>query len=716
MDIACRSHAGVLLGRLSRSYGCGLSAGHLSTIVHALTVDHATLQFNISELAVSFTRDRRPTIRALAEISNVVVPDEATADVLRSIASTALSATPGADCDTALCDDLITLAYDTYERRAPPRPLRFGIALERGADALPGMRVYLDLFAHGREHANQKLLTLLARTVGTSAHQRIAAIATDGNGAVHPRGVAVTLRGERRGDVTVYTSGVAWSRATLHRMFQRWLGTAGTSLLERVLRVISPITNADVLRDAMLICFTFSPTDVYQHPTLKLDCCLAKLAADDSVAMATALELAAVTDVPMTACEQALCDVTGYVAPSRTQRVCQYVSLDVSASNPPRVSVHFRPPDLATQHMAPAVRSRRKPELLASIDEACTAAIAALELARTTGFSEATHRMLFPRSAGFSDEREHHSGTVFQTALIADALVEAARAGFRVDMAGLRVDAERLGAQLAADGGGWRYFPTLHELPPDADDLAQVLTLFVRLDAPQLALCEAPVRLLLERQSVCDGSFSTWIFDRDGTTVGAQRMLHAVAKFWGDTPDVEVISNALYALNLYDAQGFHDPIIRGVEFVAAQQDDGGFWTSTWYCGPYYATFVCARALAAVVPGHAGLTRAAGFVITRQLADGSWGSPPDTADTSLALRTLGITGVRGKGTSAAIERGVRSLLGRRQSDGFWSAMGGFIQMDPHRAASCRGPGRITYRSRTMATALALHALCSVRAEF
>src|SRR4029077_13050528 len=106
----------------------------------------------------------------------------------------------------------------------------------------------------------------------------------------------------------------------------------------------------------------------------------------------------------------------------------------------------------------------------------------------------------FPRAAGFSNENEHHEGVVFQTALIDDALVEAARVGFRVNAVGLRADAERLGALRAANGGGWRYFPTLPELPPDTDDLAQLLTLFVRMDAPQVDLCEAPLRLLLEGQ------------------------------------------------------------------------------------------------------------------------------------------------------------------------------------------------------------------------
>src|SRR5438874_1446790 len=97
------------------------------------------------------------------------------------------------------------------------------------------------------------------------------------------------------------------------------------------------------------------------------------------------------------------------------------------------------------------------------------------------GFDEVRHVMVFPRRLGFIARNSTHVGDLFQRALIADVLAEADR----VLSCGLQVQIDsEIGYVLESRQrdriGGWSYFPDLRELPPDADDLAQVMQLLLR--------------------------------------------------------------------------------------------------------------------------------------------------------------------------------------------------------------------------------------------
>lgn len=120
-------------------------------------------------------------------------------------------------------------------------------------------------------------------------------------------------------------------------------------------------------------------------------------------------------------------------------------------------------------------------------------------------FAEARHTMLFPRSLGFWSGKqvplagsvvsafavllqrlgltvnyEAHTGDVFERVLIACVLAEANAA---LAM-GLENQIEReldylLGCRRRDAVGGWSYFQHLRELPPDADNLAQIMQLVI---------------------------------------------------------------------------------------------------------------------------------------------------------------------------------------------------------------------------------------------
>src|SRR5262249_34927275 len=115
------------------------------------------------------------------------------------------------------------------------------------------------------------------------------------------------------------------------------------------------------------------------------------------------------------------------------------------------------------------------------------------------GFAEVRHRMKFSFAAGFSGPHEEHSGDIFARATLANLLLDAADARPEAQWAlSLQAIARREAMYIAQSklsdrAGGWSYFPTLPELPPDADSLSAALCLFSRIAPEYVPLCAGPV-------------------------------------------------------------------------------------------------------------------------------------------------------------------------------------------------------------------------------
>ena len=256
--------------------------------------------------------------------------------------------------------------------------------------------------------------------------------------------------------------------------------------------------------------------------------------------------------------------------------------------------------------------------------------------------------MIFPHLLGFSGDRERHDGDVFQRAIVADALCDADEA-----LAGaLRPLIQRevtylVDCRLRRGVGGWSYFPTLPELPPDADDLGQVIQVLVRSGHTPLADAHAaaPLRVLFRDCMHEDGSFETWIIPARDRTAAQERQLAAARKHWGTGPDAEVMANLLHALMLFDAPRFATECHRGAQFIERCQQPDGSWSCRWYFGPYYGTYACSRFLRALRPHTDSVARAAAFIRGCQRSDGSWSQPTgnvgDALSTALALLALAI---------------------------------------------------------------------------
>ena len=303
-----------------------------------------------------------------------------------------------------------------------------------------------------------------------------------------------------------------------------------------------------------------------------------------------------------------------------------------------------------------------------------------LETQWNLGFGEGRDLMQYPADLGFASDDTCYFGDVFQRALVTDTLCDADQTvGGQLQSLIAREAQYLVDQRICSAIGGWRYFSNLPELPPDADDLAQVMQALLRAGRREDVARhgEASLAVLLRDNSHDDGSFETWIIPATGRTPLEERHATLVERVWGAGADCDVIPNLLYALQLYDAPRFAEVICRGINYLEDRQRADGTWTSRWYAGPYYAIHVCLRVLAAVRPGSAAVARALGLLRDSQRADGGWGlagAGSDPLSTSLALLGLA-TGQRESGEHAdrgRAARGIDALRSAAEPDGAWPA--------------------------------------------
>jgi squalene-hopene/tetraprenyl-beta-curcumene cyclase len=329
------------------------------------------------------------------------------------------------------------------------------------------------------------------------------------------------------------------------------------------------------------------------------------------------------------------------------------------------------------------------------------------------GFGEARHIMSFPHEQGFRSTDEYQYGDVFQRALIADALCDANEPSHNQLEPIIDYEVEYLTSARLSDVGGWSYFPELPELPPDADDLAQIIQVLLRSkrETAVADYCEAPLSALLHHNIHPDGSFETWILPPEGERTDEQRrQAEFVQGAWGTGPDNDVMANLLYALHLYDRGRFAGTIQRGVAYLEAHQQADGSWLSTWYHGPYYGTYVCLRLLTAAKPDSPAIRRALDFLRSRQRTDGGWGIDDRSDPLSTALSLLGLAiGQKCNHDPRDPDRAARALAYIQHSqepDEAWPSCQ-FIRMEVGRATG-RVQYVLSYGSRTVTTAFVMKA--------
>ncbi|GHO97672.1 hypothetical protein KSF_077200 [Reticulibacter mediterranei] len=325
------------------------------------------------------------------------------------------------------------------------------------------------------------------------------------------------------------------------------------------------------------------------------------------------------------------------------------------------------------------------------------------------GFSEVRHVMCFSYKHGFTGKSEFQYGDIFQRAVMAEILSDASQA-FSLELQPVINYELNYFIEHRHHYGieGWGYFPDLPELPPDADDLAQVMQVLLLNNRQEdvSRYCERPLRVLLEENRHNDGSFETWIIPAHNRTPEQERHADYAANAWGMGGDVDVMANVLYTLALYDETRFAEVIQSGTAYIEKQQAEDGRWVSTWYHGPFYGTYVCTRLLAKVRPSSPALERVQAFLQGSQHADGSWGMPEkegDPLNTSLALLSWAYLTQLGKleGAAPSVQKALMYLQQSYDEEGQCWPYQEYIRMQ-------RPTHVLSYGSKSVTTAYVIKA--------
>lgn len=385
--------------------------------------------------------------------------------------------------------------------------------------------------------------------------------------------------------------------------------------------------------------------------------------------------------------------------------------------------------DAAIQCRQAARRAARVAEGLcqAQLLEACEHAAAALVAEQRSDFSEGAHRMRFPHALGFGGETEEHTGDVFIRATVGWSLGELRRAGVAIDERAIDCNLDALAHRKLPGRGGWSYFPTLPDLAPDTDDLAQVMLAAVGADRRTWReQCAEPVRLVLTAHRRADGAFETWLDDPQAPREDRERRVRAARQHWGRGVDAAVVANFCHALHVWnppvpdDEQGVAegaDVRRAALEWICGQQQADGSWTSSWYVGPYYGTWVCARALSPVVErdtaAQTAVLRAEQFLRATQRADGGWAQIGETSDplaTAFALLAACACDGARRPHEQWVDRAVAFLSLTQRSDGRWPAHP-WIHMNLNEARAGLAARHLMHGSMAATTAYAAAALAT-----
>lgn len=335
------------------------------------------------------------------------------------------------------------------------------------------------------------------------------------------------------------------------------------------------------------------------------------------------------------------------------------------------------------------------------------------------GFPQARHTMRFPKRFGFGGRSEDHSSDVFARAVIALEIVQAAASPAGRDIPALQQlrtdiapgEADHVAADRLCDrAGGWSYFPSLPDLPPDLDSLAAAVSLFALAAPRHLHLTEGPIVLALEGAGR-DGGRETWLTSPEDGEAANRRMRNGVAGHFGRGSDVEVVARFYHALHLADPVRYRRIAERGARYVAGRQRRDGAFDAGWYFGDICGTLLCVQLLVALGCENEAQSRALSFLTGAARADGGFGLWESTPlETAAAIQALALLNDNHTETMA---RAIARLLDFQAADGRFNASP-WIRMDIGRPEG-RVTKSLTHQSAAVSTAFCLRALVEARPQ-
>lgn len=401
-----------LLRNLLGLYGCeeqAESPGSAHAALYELATQIGTesgWNFGVSEFSLSFGREGRPRVRALAEVLSrvpVAARDEHALRKIGRLLFNSLHQRYGGHYDVGLFADLVHLAYGTRSCSSHPPHLRFGAGLEWCSGQTPSPRCYFDLFAGGRQTWLDRLREVFERLGFGAQWRALARLLDDGESVPVCRIVAMEFSPARERNVRLYLSGSQYTLARIRRLLANCEASDQAWQLDLFnTHVLGKLTDQDLDR-TLLLGLVFAE-GLPQKPTIKLDGYLPEHHVDDLASHTAVSRLAAALNIPLPGLAEATRRLVLGSSLSDTQRILQYCSLDLNTK--PKLNLYFRPLDSGSEHLSIWQRPRLKPELVTRLDHACRLAIAAL----------------VPRAEAFRSHAE----------VIGCALREAALCGFEV--------------------------------------------------------------------------------------------------------------------------------------------------------------------------------------------------------------------------------------------------------------------------------------------
>jgi len=255
-------------------------------------------------------------------------------------------------------------------------------------------------------------------------------------------------------------------------------------------------------------------------------------------------------------------------------------------------------------------------------------------------YKEMVHWMAFPNDSGFTCIEECQSGIIFQHSFILNLLYEIKEKGFPIDPCLLNVNIDYwINNKHRNFEKGFAYFPFLPELSPDIDTSSEVIRVLLRQGSLSEDLLKE-IDFIVSNNKKDDGSFDTWIIDKNDNSQSTKKALNAARKLWGTAPDPEVIANFIYTLYLIDKEAYKDLITEGTTWLLSTQNSHGYWESTWYVGNYYGSYVCARLFNTLKINNANVKKLYDYIMASQNQNGSWGiANGNPQDTALAIASL-----------------------------------------------------------------------------
>jgi len=234
------------------------------------------------------------------------------------------------------------------------------------------------------------------------------------------------------------------------------------------------------------------------------------------------------------------------------------------------------------------------------------------------------------------------------------------------------------------EASGW-VFEFANKWNPDVDDTAMVILALRQTPTDDLArrdACRARAIRWMMTFQCRDGGWAA--FDKDCTKSILEKVPFADHNAMLDPECADITARILELLGYEGWDPKHPQIVRGVDYLRAQQESDGSWYGRWGVNYIYGTWQVLRGMKALGwdMQEPWLRRGADWLRSVQLADGGWGERCNTYDdpvfkgigpatpSQTAWAVMGLCAM-GDAQDPALERGVNWLIDHQNEDGSWT---------------------------------------------